>query len=144
MLQYKQLTLQVSEWVKKHSLKKMKINWSTFSILGKSEKTGRIKNMYFHERVIRELLTLHITRLGGDCFCYIPFSLLRRSYQQNFTLDRCHVLGYFQRKHCKSIMKSYFWTYQTVIIIMIITIIIIIITITIIKIMIIIIIIILF
>ena len=143
MFQYKQLTFQVREWVKKHSLKKMKINWSTFSILGKSEKTGRIANMYFHERVIRELLILYITRLDGDCFCYIPFSLLRRSYQQNFTLDRCHVLGYFQRKHCKSLMKSYFWTYQTIIIIMIITIIIIII-ITIIKIMIIIIIIILF
>ena len=41
----------------------MKINWSTFSILRKSQETGRFKNMYFHEHVTRELQTLCICKL---------------------------------------------------------------------------------
>ena len=50
----------VTECAKKHSLKKMKINWPTIFILRKSEKTGRFKNMYFHECVTRELQSLYI------------------------------------------------------------------------------------
>ena len=56
------VTVTVTKWEKKHSLKKMKINWPTFSILRKSEKTRRFKNMYFYERVTRELQTLHICK----------------------------------------------------------------------------------
>ena len=102
----------------------MKINSSNFSIFRKPEKTERFKNMYFHERVTRELQTLYIMRLGGDGFCCIPFSLLRRPHHQNVTLDLGYVLGYFQKKHCESLVKSCFWKSYTMIIIIIIIIII--------------------
>ena len=52
------------------------------------------------------LKTFYITHLGGDWFCYITFSLLRRPHQQNVTLDLDYVFGYFQRKHCESLVKT--------------------------------------
>ena len=73
----------------------MKIYWSTFFILKKSGKKGRFKNIYFHECVTRELQALYVRPLGGDCFCYIPISLLLS------TLDL--VLDYLQRKHCEKL-----------------------------------------
>ena len=39
------------------------MNGSTFSILRKSEKTGKFKTMYFYERVTRDLQTWYICRL---------------------------------------------------------------------------------
>ena len=52
------------------------------------------------------LQTLYIKRLDGDCFCYIPFSLLCQPHQQNVTLDVGYIRGYFQRKHCESLRKA--------------------------------------
>ena len=49
--------------MKKYSLKRLKINWSTFSILRKFEKVGKFKNMYFYEHVTRGLQTLYICKL---------------------------------------------------------------------------------
>ena len=93
--------LQVTECMKKHSLKKMKIN----------EKTGSSRTCICDSRVTNftYLQTLYITRLGGDCVCYIPFSLLHRPHQQNVALDVGYVRGYYRRIHCDSLAKICFW-----------------------------------
>ena len=97
----KQILLQVTECMQKHSLKKMKVN----------EKTGSSRTCIRYSRVtnIIYLQTLYITRLGGDCVCYIPFSLLRRPHQQNVALNVGYVRGYYRRIHCDSLAKICFW-----------------------------------
>ena len=92
--------------VQKHSVKNENklVNCFLFEEIWKN---GEIQEYVFLQT--RDSQTLYITRLGGDCFCYIPFSLLRRPHQQNVTLDLVTlVLGYFRRKHCESPVKKLF------------------------------------
>ena len=49
------------------------------------------------------LQTLYITHFGGDCFCYITFSLLRRSHQQNVTLNLGFILAFTHKLSIKQL-----------------------------------------
>ena len=61
--------------------------------------------------------TFFQTHLGGDCFCSIPFYLLRQPHQQNVTLHFGYVLivsKHIQIVHYESLVNSCFWKSKTI------------------------------